>query len=125
MPFTADYNKDKNCIMVEVCGELNPPLLHDLASSVSTIIAETGCRLIQNDLRKAHLPNGTLDIYNMPKIAQKAGVIPAIKRALIVGNREEEFYFLETVFINQGNNVKMFRSEDEAALWLFGSKITT
>ena len=55
----------------------------------------------------------------MPEQALKAGVCRTIKRALVVNGAFSEFRFLETVFINQGNIVKMFNSIDDAKGWLF------
>lgn len=108
--------------MVTVDGELNLPLLKDIAFDVSKIINETDCKFILNDLRKATPAKETLDIYNMPETAKKAGISPTIKRALIVGDRNKDFYFLETVFVNQGNFVKMFATMDDAEAWLLKAK---
>ena len=57
--------------------------------------------------------------YNMPETALKAGVGRGIKRALVAKNLND-FHFLETVFLNRGNIVKLFDNIDEAREWLLG-----
>jgi len=118
MSFTVEYDQEKKHIMVSIRGELNLPVLKDIAFEVSKIINETGSKLILNDLREAIPTKGTFDIYSMPEMARKAGIVPTIKRALIVGERTKDFRFLETVFINQANFVKMFANIEDAEAWL-------
>ena len=55
----------------------------------------------------------------MPATATKAGVARDMKRALVVGNKSKEFFFLETMFINRGHIVKMFENINDAKAWLF------
>ena len=51
-------------------------------------------------------------------VAKKAGVSQFTRRAIVVGNRSTEFHFLETVFINQGHQVRMFAKIEDAKEWL-------
>jgi len=122
MPYTIKYNQEKECIEVVVQGELDLPLLKSMASDVSKITKQKGCKFILNDLRKAIPVEDVFDIYNMPETAAKAGVKQYCKRALVVGDHASEFYFLETVFVNQGHLVKMFENINDAEDWLFGKK---
>ena len=118
MPYTINYNDTKNCIMVKVEGELNLELLQKIASDVSRLVEKKGCRYILKDLRQASTTHNVLNIYQMPGAAKEAGLFPACKRALVVGQRASDFHFLETVFRNQGHLVKMFTTIEEAEAWL-------
>ena len=69
-------------------------------------------------MRLAKLTKGTIDIYNMPQTAKEAGVGARHRRALVVSEQSSDFHFLETVFLNQGHNVKMFTDIEEAMIWL-------
>jgi len=69
-------------------------------------------------MRLASLSKGAIDIYNMPKAARSAGIESRCKRALVVREQSTDFHFLETVFLNQGHNVKMFTDINEAMHWL-------
>ena len=122
MSYLVEYIKEKGYIFVEITGELSIEILGAMAKEVAEIGKNTQCRTILNDLRNAKLTNKIFDIYSMPAAAQKSGVAPVFKRALIVGSRAEEFNFLETVFVNQGHLVKMFSTPEEAEAWLFSKE---
>lgn len=104
--------------MVAVTGQLDLPLLQQIAKDVAQLIQETGVRRVLNDLRDAQPTPKTIDVYNMPQTAQKAGVSQYTKRAIVVGDKSEDFRFLETVFINQGHQVRMFAKLEDAKQWL-------
>ena len=118
MPYTVQYTKECECILVVVTEELSLALLQSMAAEVAKLIQETGSRCILNDVRRAQPTSKTIDIYHMPQAAKKAGVQQAFKRALVVGDRAQEFSFLETVFVNQGHIVQMFETIEEAKRWL-------
>ena len=93
-----------------------------MASEVARLLENHGCKQVLNDLRQATLTESVVSIYAMPKQAINVGVGQTIKRALVVNGDLSEFRFLETVFLNEGNNVKMFNSIDDAKGWLFGGE---
>jgi hypothetical protein len=119
MPHTTYYDQKMKCIVVTVQGVLDLSLLQRIASDVAQIIAREGCKYILNDLRKAKATKKTMEIYNMPNTAKKAGVTHGCKRALVVAEETTDFHFLETVFINQGHHVKIFNDIESAKAWLF------
>ncbi len=125
MPFSVTYDKETDCIFVTVEGNLNLSLLDRMAAEVSRYIDEYGCRRILNDLRHAKLVEPTIDIYSMPNHALKAGVTRSAQRALVVNGTFSEFRFLETVFINRGNIVRLFNNIDDARRWLSSEKEDT
>ena len=118
MPYTVQYTKECECILVVITDELDLSLLQSMAAEVAKLVKETGSRCILNDVRRAQPTAKTIDIYNMPQAAKKAGVEQAFKRALVVGTRAKEFSFLETVFVNQGHIVRMIKTIEEAKKWL-------
>jgi hypothetical protein len=119
MPYTLSYENASGCIVVTVTGKLDLPLLQSLASDVSEIMQKREHICILNDLRQATPAEGALDIYQMPDLVKKSGVHHSCKRAIVVGDKTSEFYFLETMFINRGHQVKMFANMDDAKNWLF------
>jgi len=120
MPYSIHYDKEISCIMVVVDGELDIALLQRMASETATITNRQDCRLILNDLRKAK-PSKVFEVYKMPEIAAQSGINQSYRRALVVGDKAPDFHFLETVFINRGNKVKMFENFEEARDWLIGN----
>ncbi|MCK5226711.1 MAG: hypothetical protein KAJ60_10765 [Desulfobulbaceae bacterium] len=119
MPYSVTYDEETDCIFVSVNGELNLSLFNSMAPEVAQLLKKHACKQVLNDLRHTTLEQSVLSIYSMPEQALKAGVCRTIKRALVVNGAFSEFRFLETVFINQGNIVKMFNSIDDAKGWLF------
>lgn len=122
MPYSVTYDKKTDCIFVSVEGELTLSLFDSMAEEAARCLNEYGCRRILNDLRNARPTKSVLDIYTMPERALNLGVVRTVKRALVVGRTFSEFRFLETVFINQGNIVRLFNSIDEAKQWLLGAE---
>lgn len=118
MPYTTDYDQEADIIRVVVSGELDLPLLQNMAKSVAKTMQETGCKRVLNDLRNATVAQLALDIYNMPAAARDSGIQVQIRRALVVGDKASEFYFLETMFINRGHIVKIFANVRAAITWL-------
>jgi hypothetical protein len=120
MPFSITYDAKIACILVSVEGEFNFALFERMAPEVARCINESGCDHILNDMRQANLSEHVGTIYSMPEHAMKAGIERSIKRALVVTGSLSEFWFLETVFLNQGNVVKLFNDIDDARRWLLG-----
>ena len=118
MPYEIIYQKEKGYIAVTVTGNFVLSALMDLAVDVAKRVAQYDCHRILNDMRQAKLTRDTLDIYSMPSGAREAGIVQHDKRALLVSEHSSDFHFLETVFINQGHQVKLFTQADEAVRWL-------
>ena len=118
MPYKVYYEEEGDYLSVTVEGDFALSTLKDLAADVAKSIAQYGCNRILNDMRQAKLTKRTIDIYNMPKTAKSSGVDFYCKRALVVSEQSSDFHFLETVFRNQGHNVKMFTDNEEAINWL-------
>jgi len=120
MPFTVEYDEERNCILVTCSGDLDLQLVQSTATEVSQMIARTGCPLILNDLQDAQLTRNAFNVYKIPRMMTEVGIGSGVKRALVVGDHQEEFHFLETVFLNYGNDVKTFENVRDAEAWLFG-----
>jgi len=118
MPYKINYQIEGDYISIRVEGDFALSTLKDLAVDVARHIEKHGCNRILNDMRQAKLTKGTIDIYNMPKTASTSGINNYCKRALVVSEQSSDFHFLETVFLNQGHNVKMFTDIEEAMSWL-------
>ena len=118
MPYRINYKKEHDYLAVTVEGGFALSNLKDLAADIAKSIAQYDCNRILNDMRQAKLTKGTIDIYNMPKTARSSGLDTYCKRALVVSEKSSDFHFLETVFRNQGHNVKMFTDIEDAMSWL-------
>ena len=118
MPYTIVYHQKHDYFEVTVKGDFDLETLHSLAQDMSKEIEKHGCNHILNDMRHAKLTDGTFDIYHMPQAARQAGVGITCKRALVLSELTSDFHFLETVFVNQGHQVKVFTDNHQAMRWL-------
>jgi hypothetical protein len=123
MSFTTIYNSETHFIETIVQGNLALNEAKEIISKIIQVAKENGCFLCLSDYREAEIKLSTFEIYAVPKIISDISAsqgIPAdkFKRALIVKKDLENFYFLETVTLNSGQNAKLFQDIDEAKKWL-------
>ena len=118
MSFCVKYDKNTDYIQVTVNGNFNLSILPLLAAEVRLLIDQESCIHILTDFRDAQLIDSLTNTYKMPDSALNSGICRNIKRALVVKEIEQNFRFLETVFVNRGNVVKLFDNMDEARNWL-------
>ena len=123
VPYTIDYDLEADIIQVTVSDELDLPLLQNMAKSVAILMHETGCKRVLNDLRNATAAQLAIEIFNMPTTASDSGIDAQSQRALVVGDKASEFYFLETMFINRGHFIKTFADMRAATEWLIGDDV--
>lgn len=119
MSYTVKYDENMDCILVTIQGNLDLKVLRSVASEVSLLMGENDCKPVLNDMRKATLSKGIMEVYRMPQVAKDQGIKPICKRAIVIPKDAPEFHFLETVFVNQGHIVKFFTDIDAAKEWLF------
>ena len=124
MSYKINYDKEKGYIAVTTEGDFALSTLKELAADIAGFVERYNCNRILNDMRRARLTEGTFNIYNMPKIASRAGIEPRFKRAMVVNELSSDYHFLETVFVNQGHIVKIFTDIDAALRWLLNKETT-
>ena len=122
MSINLKFNEEAGCIEISVTGNFSLETLKDTAAEVAICIKKYNCSYILNDLRNATLVDSPLSVYSMPKIALNAGIERRIKRAIVVRELMPKYRFMETVFLNQGNIVKIFDDFEKAKIWLLGDK---
>ena len=118
MSYTIDYDEDNGCVCVTVTGKFDLSSMKEMAPAVGGLLSARGCNCILNNMVDAVLTDSASEAYYMPAMALKHGVHRSVKRAIVVKKITQEFLFLETVFLNSGNIVKMFTDIGEATLWL-------
>lgn len=118
MKYQLSYDKQRDLINGKIEGEIDPDLVEKMASELAALVISTGCHKLLNDLRGAKITHSTLDIYQMPRIVDRHGVLKKCKRALLVSESSEDFEFLETVSLNVGQQVRVFKEPQAAIDWL-------
>ncbi|MAY02494.1 MAG: hypothetical protein CMQ38_05895 [Gammaproteobacteria bacterium] len=81
------------------------------------------CYKLLTDFREASFDLSTTDIMDLPdstaKVYSEHGMSAGqVKRALVVGKKSLSLSFLETVSLNRGQLVKIFKDINQAKSWL-------
>ncbi len=120
MKYKIVYDEDKDIITGHIYGKFDTDLVKKMASEFAQMVQQYSCHRLLNDLRDAEMFAPMLDIYDMPRIADKSGVPTSCKRALVVRHSSPDFKFLERTAKNIGHDVKVFTDMDSAINWLKG-----
>jgi hypothetical protein len=124
MPFTVTFNSNEDVICIKLHGEINLLSVIQIATEVAHTAKKHDSFRILNDAREASVKLSTLEIVQLPKVfseilAEMGIQINKFRRAIIVSNYMDDFTFFETVSMNRGQNVMLFREMKEAREWLF------
>ncbi len=122
MSINLQFNEEAGYIKISVTGDFSPQTLKSIAVEVATYVKKYNCNYILKDLRNATLVDSAVSVYSMPNITINAGVERRIKRAIVVNELTPDYHFLETVFVNQGNIIKLFEDIEKAKTWLLEGK---
>lgn len=125
MSNSVTYDAEDRLITIGLKGKIDKALVRKLASETGQIARQHDCYLVLTDAREATVDMTTLDIYDLPnilvEILSETGIpLYKFKRALVVSTDIDDFTFFETVSRNRGQDVRLFRSMDEARLWVLG-----
>jgi len=118
MGYELSYDAEKKIIRGRVLGELNPSLVKNMAVDLEKLGRKHKCPRLLNDLREAVISKSLLDIYSMPRVVEQAGMQKSFRRAIVVNPPVNDYRFLETVSVNEGQEVRVFSDPEEALRWL-------
>ena len=83
-----------------------------------SILKEYDCHKSLIDYRNFNFTKNTFEIYARPQIVLKITGTNRIMMAVLVERIDQDYRFLETVYLNQGITIKMFTEFEEAVNWL-------
>lgn len=126
MKHFLSYDKQTGIIESKIQGTLATEEIKETSLVVLNMIKETGSTLVLVDYREATVQASVIDVYELPKhfaeIARTAGLhIRAVKRAIVITQRQAELRFFEDVSVNQGQQALLFTDYGEAKKWLLGT----
>ncbi len=121
MSYEVSYDSESNIVRARIDGDIEIEEVTKFASDVVHTIIAHDCRCVLNDMRLATLKLSTTDIWNVPRIMEKAGMPPATRRALVTAEDNKDVSFAEVVSHNVGQNVKVFTDIEKAEAWLLRS----
>ena len=118
MGYELSYDAEKKIIRGRVLGEFIPSLVKNMAVDLEKLGRKHKCPRLLNDLREAVISKSLLDIYSMPRVVEEAGMQKSFRRAIDVNPPVNDYRFLETVSVNEGQEVRVFSDPEEALRWL-------
>jgi hypothetical protein len=123
MAHTIIYNPEAHMIETKCEGTLDLEEATEIMSKIAHVAKENNCVFCLSDYRDAELKLTTSEIYNLPKLLSDIVALHSFsaknfKRALVIRNNSRDFYFFETVTVNQMQNARLFHDAGEAKRWL-------
>jgi hypothetical protein len=123
MSFQVIYHEGENYIESFLEEDFNWSVMERMVPRISKWVNEKNCTNILLDFRGGNLDLSTLKIYLMPERLgeefKKYGVhLLSLKRAMVIKGNDRDYHFLETVSINNNQNLHLFLDKDEAIKWL-------
>ena len=123
MEYTYTYNADIHIIEVKYQGKITSKDVGGILSGALQAADENGCVRFLSDCREAELSLSMVDIYRVPKAfadlsASRGLLIWTFRYAILIRKGSRNFGFLETVFINNMQNAKLFFDLEPAKEWL-------
>lgn len=123
MAHTVTYNFELGIIETSAEGKLTLSEAKEIISEITECAIANNCFLCLSDYRESIMEMSTFQIYDIPmilsNIVTSAGLRPSqFKRAIIVEKGFRDFNFYETVSLNSGQKIRLFREIDEGKKWL-------
>ena len=118
MSFDAYYNQQNNYIICKYSGVLNTDMVKRHVPEITRLSKKYGCKNCLMDLREAEPDFTIVELYDMPKSLGEMGIDSRWRRAIIISELTDSYYFYETVCINRGLAVRMFLGAGKALKWL-------
>jgi hypothetical protein len=123
MEYTYNYNADVHIIEVKYQGKITSKDVGGILSGALQAAKENGCVRFLSDCREAELSLSVTAIYYVPKawadlLASRGFRVSTFKFAILISKGNSNFGFLETVFINNMQNAKLFFDLEPAKEWL-------
>jgi hypothetical protein len=123
MSHTIIYNPETHSVNIKVQGNVTFDYIKEMLEQTTLVVKENNARCLLHDYRKAQWKLSTSEIYELPRIAFDAyasiGINAlSLERVAVVAKNFKDARFLETVFVNTGQHVKVTYDIDEARKWV-------
>ncbi len=117
MNLKITYHKENDYIYAVITGVVDQEETAILQKKIAQEIKLHPCKRILLDMQQATVNMETYAIYALPKNAINNG-LQDLRRAIIYSDNSQNFSFIETVALNQGQLVKVFTDTKKAIDWL-------
>lgn len=121
MPVTIAYLPQDETVVITATGSITLDELGCQSPLAVELLKQHGCRRMLVDYRDAQVNISTLDIYAIPDRYDALGLSRRVRIAVVMPRgieNSELFDFYADVTHNRGFSTKLFRSPEDAMLWL-------
>ena len=118
MSFTVQYERNNRFLIGRYTGTMDQGTRDEYAQAIVQAGEEYNCKCLLNDMSQAKIDFSTMEIFDLPKVLDCTGIDRSWKRAIIFSTDFDDFRFLETRMVNEGQLVKIFQDHDAAIRWL-------
>ena len=115
------FKPELGVVHVVAKGDLNNKVCLEIVKRAAKIAEEHECNKAVCDFTDTTLTESTAGIYNYPRLARSENIPACFKVAIRYSRDEENYRFLETVCINLGYSVRVFKDNNDAVAWLIDS----
>ena len=121
MIFDIQYNVERNFIHVTFTGRITMSVVHEYLEALLPVLEETDCRRLLSDCRQAEVHLTSSDIMQFPKLAAASPLTARLRRAVLATPNTSGYELYETLSKVTGQQLRVFKEEDEAMEWLMGN----
>lgn len=122
MSWKAESDEQCGAVFLAFWGDISREDVRESSATVTAMLCDTDTRKILTDFSHAtSLAASTVDIYRLPDVYRSLGLEGPFTEAVVApngGGIREDTEFYETVCVNRGLNVQVFKDRDRALKWL-------
>lgn len=122
MEWTLHYLPRKAVLLARTDGVYEPEAARIFVQALGLGYQQHSPKVLMIDRRRSELKLSTMNIYAHPTAYGQAGIAPPAIIAVVVAAITADEQFLETVFRNQGYQMKTFCDWRRAVAWVLGSR---
>jgi hypothetical protein len=119
--WSVEYLPPEHAVRTSASGQMTLVLVKQKAVDSFETAADHGTGKLLVDSREVQPRLSTMEIYKLPAVLKPLGLTGHVKVALVYSPgtlSARDFEFFETVAVNQGYNVRLFTTVEDAKHWL-------
>ncbi len=124
MPWRAQLDAPRNLVEVAYSEDVSAADIRESALAVIGLMKQADTGLVLADITTAtRLELSTSEVVGLPELFRRLGLDRPFREAMIApldSSVRDQAEFYETVCVNRGIPVRVFRDRDSAVQWLVG-----
>lgn len=119
MPYILHYDQNIPCLISHFAGNFDREIMKKHANELVQIALKCKCKSFLENIKKTIWNLSIFTLYNILEILHGAGIDQSWTGAIVVSPTNFDHYkFIETIAINRGYIIKVFKDQKKATSWL-------